>query len=472
VQFSQDQFHRRYLLMLALVQKPGASAGFLESGTLWALIESRDLLNLFTICDEELEPIEPHPFIKISLERILEALDAGIGERRTVAHTLILHEPPNPRTGALVKVLDRIKKRALSFAEFSRRYRKKGWPQLMRKIAKTLDEERVANLAAGMLYMVLLPETTFETLRSELKSLGVANPVEAIERFIQYVSEIPNETFDITDVERAVGRKLVRVSSVPTSFGVQESQGRFLLVPEHKPYASEFVDLWHSATQTFAIAPQTPQATGDEPAESSPETMSVPSHDAGVSNVWGDVMLHTLASTSSTFEKPVVDEEIDWEELYELVKREEESLYVEFKRCLKLDNKDFIARFIKQFIGLANRAQKDNRRCLLIVANPDSQEEQSFLDDASYQQMIESYIRPRPQFTFVQRKYRRLHVGVFMIHPVGRRPFVAAKSILEQRRNKILEGQCFMRMGTRTVELNEDEIFELARELALRYGPI
>lgn len=458
--------HRAYLIMLTLIQKPSSRITLRRENTLWAVVDEEELLSIFTIVDENEEPIKPHPFLRQALGGMVEAIESGEGRRR-IAHTLVLHEHPSARTDAMLRIVGSLRRRARTWSQFSKKYRKKGWPQLMDSLFKKASEEELANLAAGMLYIVMSPAVCFDQIRSLLRKLEIPRPIDSIERFVEYIDEISEEEFTVRDLEAAVGARLMSLSKPALSYTVSEADESFLLREDHV----EVVNLFPlEAIDTRAVYSST--ARLDEDSLSVVETAQVDIEDASTQALAGNEQVNVGSMTSSSpFETPIIDEETDRSWVKNVITKCKEQRYVELKRQLHLDDEKYLVRFVKAFVGLANRSAVDNRRGHIIVGAEDFQQPSGFRDDASYQQLIKEWIRPKPDFTFVHLSWPDMDAGVFLIHPTADRPFVVAKDLRPRDDSKyLLEGQCYLRQGTETILLTENDMFKLARDIALKYG--
>ena len=454
--------------MLALIREPLSKVGFLDPQTIYALVAPRDLVQLFTLIERRDKAISPDALLKIAVQKIVSLDDLPHLYQRRRFHTLFLDESPSARVNALSRILEQFRNRAITWNEFKNRYRGKHWPQIIEDLAKSNESDELANIAAGILIAVLTTRDLFDDLRHELLKLGALNAIDAIRKFSEYIEEL-NETEQYTfdDLKRIVGKPLRRAPlshtiSDDTSFA--EPEVKNLVWPRVRLFTG-LAEGQYSEAVPESISPPNPQAseTHHIAIEQQEQHSETTADESGIR--LGD------ASSSMPLDLsfPEIDEKVDWKHIRQNVMNNVEESFLELKRDLRLDDDDFKVRFIRCFIGLANLCIKHNQRGLIVVGTGQKQKH-NFLDDASYQEFIEGYIRPKPRFVFKHSPDKREYLGVFIIHPVGRRPFVVNQSIRSRNSEAVLkEGKCFLREGTRTKELNEDETFDLMRDIALRY---
>ncbi|SIS68895.1 Putative DNA-binding domain-containing protein [Chryseobacterium ureilyticum] len=147
----------------------------------------------------------------------------------------------------------------------------------------------------------------------------------------------------------------------------------------------------------------------------------------------------------------------DYSELIELIEFENENSSLDFKAIQY--KKDLNEAFLKDIISLANSLTKNNRFIIIGVKHSANGEREllgindDFIDDATYQQLVESNIEPSIGFKYFPFKHKEKLFGIFHITECSNPPYMMKKN-----NGKLKLGESFVRKGSSQNRLTRKDI--------------
>ncbi|MBS5913111.1 MAG: ATP-binding protein [Paenibacillus macerans] len=134
-------------------------------------------------------------------------------------------------------------------------------------------------------------------------------------------------------------------------------------------------------------------------------------------------------------------------ELLDIIRYENESTYVDFKKTQYQDNESFL----KDIMAMANANTDINKRYIIIgvkhMPNGDRNffciPKDEFKDDADYQDLVRQNIEPEIKFVYKAVEFEGHLLGVFEITNCEQRPYVMKKA-----KGKLEQGACYIRRGS------------------------
>lgn len=144
-------------------------------------------------------------------------------------------------------------------------------------------------------------------------------------------------------------------------------------------------------------------------------------------------------------------------DLSDLIEYENESTSLDFKAVqYKKENNE---NFIKDIISLANGVTKNEKYIIIGVKHYSNGERdllginENFIDDASYQQLVDSNIEPHLSFKYFPFRYKDKIFGIFQILECTNPPYMMKKSL-----GKLNLGDSFIRRGSHQTRLTRKDI--------------
>lgn len=147
----------------------------------------------------------------------------------------------------------------------------------------------------------------------------------------------------------------------------------------------------------------------------------------------------------------------DYSELIELIEFENENSSLDFKAIQY--KKDLNEAFLKDIMSLANSLTKNNRFIIIGVKHFANGEREllgindDFIDDATYQQLVESNIEPSIGFKYFPFKHKEKLFGIFHITECSNPPYMMKKN-----NGKLKLGESFVRKGSSQNRLTRKDI--------------
>lgn len=157
-------------------------------------------------------------------------------------------------------------------------------------------------------------------------------------------------------------------------------------------------------------------------------------------------------------------------ELLDIIRYENESTYVDFKRSQYQNNESFL----KDIMAMANANTDVSKRYIIIGVKhlPNGSRDivgipmDEFRDDADYQDLVRQNIEPEIKFVYKPIEFGDQLLGVFEITDCGQRPYVMKKT-----QGKLEQGACYIRRGSQQgrviradLEIMYEERFKKQRE--------
>lgn len=144
-------------------------------------------------------------------------------------------------------------------------------------------------------------------------------------------------------------------------------------------------------------------------------------------------------------------------DLSNLIQYENENTALDFKAIqYKKDNNE---NFLKDIISLANAITKNQKFIIIGVKHYSNGErdllgiDENFIDDASYQQIVDSNIEPHLSFKYFPYKYENKIFGIFQILECSNPPYMMKKAL-----GKLNLGDSFIRRGSHQTRLTRKDI--------------
>lgn len=144
-------------------------------------------------------------------------------------------------------------------------------------------------------------------------------------------------------------------------------------------------------------------------------------------------------------------------DLNDIIEFEDESLTVDFKSLQY--RKESNEALIKDIVSMAN-AKTSEDRFIIIGVNHDSNGnrkfvsiEESFIDDATYQQLIHENVEPELNFNYSPFKYKEFTLGVIRIFNSNNPPYM-----LKKEYGKLKKGDSFIRKGSHQTRISRADI--------------
>ncbi|MBL3547828.1 helix-turn-helix domain-containing protein [Chryseobacterium sp. KMC2] len=147
----------------------------------------------------------------------------------------------------------------------------------------------------------------------------------------------------------------------------------------------------------------------------------------------------------------------DYSELIELIEFENENSSLDFKAIQY--KKDLNEAFLKDIMSLANSLTKNNRFIIIGVKHSANREREllgindDFIDDATYQQLVENNIEPSIGFKYFPFKHKEKLFGIFHITECSNPPYMMKKN-----NGKLKLGESFVRKGSSQNRLTRKDI--------------
>ncbi|OLS21391.1 MAG: hypothetical protein HeimC3_35860 [Candidatus Heimdallarchaeota archaeon LC_3] len=144
-----------------------------------------------------------------------------------------------------------------------------------------------------------------------------------------------------------------------------------------------------------------------------------------------------------------------------------EGIHLEFKLKISVSELKSKAEFIRDMISLANMAWSEKKHSYLVVGVTDSGEvvdsSESMVDDATYQQIVDSFVNPSIDFTLRKELIKDVPIYVFVILPKDNF-HITNKTIQESSKIYLAKNECWFRKGSSKYQI------EPLRVLLLKYG--
>ncbi len=173
--------------------------------------------------------------------------------------------------------------------------------------------------------------------------------------------------------------------------------------------------------------------------------------------------------------------ELEEDLLKNIISKAEEGILYEFKREIHVETLESKAEFIRDMISLGNMALRERRKAYLIVGvsrsgsvleitNP------NLCDDATYQQIIKSYVDPKMEFASRSFSFNANKIPVFVLSPQGEIPYSVQKVLNSQAKKdskkqvSLNEGQSWIRDGSSKREITVGELKRLCAKIAKSSG--
>jgi len=157
-------------------------------------------------------------------------------------------------------------------------------------------------------------------------------------------------------------------------------------------------------------------------------------------------------------------------ELLDIIRYENESTYVDFKRSQYQNKEDFL----KDIMAMANANTDVNKRYIIVGVKHSTSGSREyfsiprneFKDDADYQDLVRQNIEPEIKFVYKPVELREYLLGVFEISECENRPYVMKKKFgtLEQGASYIRRGSQHARVIRADLEMIYEERFKKQRE--------
>lgn len=157
-------------------------------------------------------------------------------------------------------------------------------------------------------------------------------------------------------------------------------------------------------------------------------------------------------------------------ELLDIIRYENESTYVDFKRSEYQNKEDFL----KDIMAMANANTDVNKRYIIIGVKHSTSGSREyfsiprneFKDDAEYQDLVRMNIEPEIKFVYKPVEFGEHLLGVFEITDCEQRPYVMKKT-----QGRLEQGVCYIRRGSQQarviradLEIIYEERFKKQRE--------
>jgi hypothetical protein len=170
-------------------------------------------------------------------------------------------------------------------------------------------------------------------------------------------------------------------------------------------------------------------------------------------------------SLRKTYQK--LDYNIDSKDVAEWVQKDVEEPLLEIKSQINISSNREKAEFIRDMAAMANRCLANRERGLIVVGPKPTgyQGSTQFLDDANYQEMVNSKLRKKIVFNFKPLEYEGIPYGAFIIQPHGTVPIIT-KKWADKEGPIFKDGECWLREGTKKTLLNQEDYALLAQEIA------
>ncbi|MFI8715387.1 helix-turn-helix domain-containing protein [Brevibacillus brevis] len=163
-------------------------------------------------------------------------------------------------------------------------------------------------------------------------------------------------------------------------------------------------------------------------------------------------------------------------DLFEIIRYENENIYVDFKRSQYQNNEDFL----KDIMAMANANTDVSKRYIIIGVkhSPGGSREyfsiptEEFKDDAIYQDLVRNNIEPEIKFIYRPVEFEGHLLGVFEISECENRPYVMKKKF-----GTLEQGACYIRRGSQQgravrtdLEIMYEERYKKQRERDIKHS--
>lgn len=163
-------------------------------------------------------------------------------------------------------------------------------------------------------------------------------------------------------------------------------------------------------------------------------------------------------------------------DLSEIIRYENESTYVDFKRDQYQDKEAFL----KDIMAMANANTEAKKRYIIIGVKhiPNGTREyhsipdDEFKDDSEYQNLVRNNVEPEIKFSYKPFDFEGHLLGVFEITDCNQRPYSMKKSF-----GKVEQGACYIRRGSQQgravradLEIMYEERYKKQRERDIKFS--